>query len=104
MTGESNPMWKAERAEEDRAGGHSTAGHQAWREKVLEKDGNKCVCCGSDGPLHAHHILPYAIYEELREDVDNGVTLCVDCHNRFHAGYGKDVTDVDLNRFLERCS
>jgi len=105
LTGELNPMWDSTKTDEDRHSGHSDAGHRAWREKVFAKDGNKCVCCGATDSLHAHHIMPYAEYIELREDVDNGTTLCEDCHSRFHANYGvSGVTDVELKYFLEGCN
>lgn len=34
------------------------------------------------GNLEADHIKPYSLFPELRYEVDNGRTLCVDCHKK----------------------
>lgn len=105
MTGEKNPMWDATKSDEDRYSRHSEAAHQAWREEVLERDGYMCRCCGSDGPLHAHHIRPYTENKSLRVDVENGITLCDRCHMEFHASYGAfGVTEIELAEFMGECS
>ncbi len=53
----------------------------AWRMSVFERDNYKCQCCGSvGGELNAHHILSWADYPAKRCDVDNGITLCSECH------------------------
>lgn len=63
--------------------------HQvAWASMVKLRDG-KCTECGSVYDLHAHHIKPYKDYPELRHDVNNGVTLCGQCHRRWHKENGK---------------
>jgi 5-methylcytosine-specific restriction endonuclease McrA len=55
--------------------------YKTWRNKVLEKDKNKCVKCGKENiRLHCHHIIPWKENEELRFDVSNGETLCPRCH------------------------
>jgi len=52
-----------------------------WRKTVFSRDEFICQLCGiAGGCLHAHHIMPYAKYPELRYNVDNGLTLCMACH------------------------
>lgn len=51
-----------------------------WRKKVLLRDGNMCVKCGSTQNLEVDHIKPFAKYPELRAEVSNGRTLCRICH------------------------
>ncbi|MBN2263075.1 MAG: HNH endonuclease [Prolixibacteraceae bacterium] len=66
--------------------------YRMWRNLVFERDNYTCQICGKKGGiLHAHHIKPFAYYPELRFLVDNGETLCVDCHKKTntYAGRGK---------------
>ena len=63
----------------------NSAEYIAWRSKVFERDGFKCVICGQvGGTLNAHHIRSFKKYPNLRLVVDNGVTLCEGCHKRVH--------------------
>lgn len=60
--------------------------YQEWRKAVFERDGYTCQVCGDNrgGNLQAHHIKAYAEYPELRHDVQNGITLCQNCHKKVH--------------------
>jgi hypothetical protein len=55
-----------------------------WRNAVFERDKFKCVECGRDDKLHAHHISRWADNKEGRYCIDNGITLCVECHALKH--------------------
>lgn len=59
-----------------------------WKKLIHEKDDWKCVKCGCCENLHAHHIKPWKDFEELRFDVNNGMTLCNSCHAK-EEGYKK---------------
>lgn len=64
-----------------------------WRKSIYNRDDYTCQMCGSKSSkdnaviLNAHHIERFVDNEELRFDVDNGITLCEDCHK---LTYGKE--------------
>lgn len=79
---ENHPMWD---------GGSEKFTHtpegKEWRTSVFKRDDYTCQDCGSSGAntyLNAHHIKPREEYPELEADVDNGITLCTDCHAGRH--------------------
>lgn len=71
-----------------------------WSIKVIQRDGHKCQKCGVDGEiatLQAHHIHPYEIYPEKRNDISNGITLCSKCHWEVHDTLDKNFIVTDKN-------
>lgn len=67
-----------------------------WREAVYSRDNWTCrKCFNKGGRLHPHHIKNFAQYDELRFAIDNGVTLCINCHTEFHRNYGKKDNNSD---------
>jgi len=71
-----------------------------WRKKVFERDDYTCKECGvKGGKLQADHILPYSLFEEYRWDLDNGRTLCVDCHKKTDT-YGNKVKKLKREDFI----
>lgn len=55
--------------------------YKKWREEVFKRDNYTCQECGQiGGYLNAHHIKSWAEHEELRYDINNGITLCKKCH------------------------
>ena len=64
-----------------------------WRMSIFERDSFRCLCCGQvGGDLEAHHILGFAQYSELRFVVNNGSTLCKQCHIELH--YNKTRSQI----------
>lgn len=60
-----------------------SASYKAWRTLVFERDNYTCLECKVHGGyLHADHIKPFALFPELRLDINNGRTLCVPCHKK----------------------
>jgi len=58
-----------------------TLEYRLWREQVFERDNYTCQMCGErGGKLNADHIKPYNLFKELRTDINNGRTLCENCH------------------------
>lgn len=62
----------------------SNADDKKWRKSVLQRDGYKCVECGSTDRLNAHHIKPWSQFPGLRRELSNGQTLCLTCHAQKH--------------------
>ena len=57
--------------------------YKLWRDAVYKRDNYTCVWCGKRGVrLNADHIKPFCDYPELRFAIDNGRTLCIDCHKK----------------------
>lgn len=53
-----------------------------WRKSVLERDNHSCQDCGGAEKIDAHHIQQIIDYPEGIFDIDNGLALCENCHNR----------------------
>jgi hypothetical protein len=88
--------------DEERGIRRTLRANRNWRQSVYRRDNYTCQCCGTRGSdINAHHIFNFADNPDLRTAVDNGITLCVDCHYGFHKQYGKrHTTDGQLNEFI----
>jgi len=79
ILGDKNPNWK---------GGIKNIQHprcsseiKQWRILVFTRDNWTCQVCGQVGKtLNVHHIKSWIKCPELRYEVDNGITLCLECH------------------------
>ena len=75
---------------------------RVWSKLVKERDNYTCQTCGDNkgGNLNAHHLNGWNAFPEQRFDLDNGVTLCTDCHKEFHSQYGYgDNTREQFNEY-----
>lgn len=70
----------------------NSADYRSWRKQVYERDNYTCCFCGTrGGHLNADHIKSWAYYPELRFDIDNGRTLCLECHYKTDTFGSKNI-------------
>lgn len=79
--GESAPGWKGGVSPIHQIIRHSKE-YRLWRIAVFLRDNRKCIWCGSGKNIQADHIKRFADYPELRFAIDNGRTLCFECHKK----------------------
>jgi len=92
MRREKNPNWR---------GGIRFVKHprdsfeiRKWRIEVFTRDNWTCqVCSQVGGRLNAHHIKSWKNYPKLRFEINNGITLCEECHK---------LTDGYANRKIRK--
>ena len=62
--------------------------YKIWRNTIFERDNYICkICRKRGGDMVADHIKPFSIYPNLRLEINNGRTLCENCH-RLTETYG----------------
>lgn len=93
IKGENSYLWQGGLTQENKLIRNQSE-YRNWRKSVFERDNYTCQCCGERGEiLHAHHIKNFSNHEDKRFDINNGITLCKDCHDpsiegSFHKIYG----------------
>lgn len=74
----SNALKKKGKSDYDR---RTDINWKIWRAKIFKRDNWTCQTCGQrGGKLNAHHIRDWKNYPKLRYNLDNGITLCLECH------------------------
>jgi HNH endonuclease/NUMOD3 motif-containing protein len=92
--GPNNPFWRGGVTPLHIGIRHSFE-YKLWRESLFKRDNYACVWCGvksGNGKavvLNADHIKPFALFPELRFAIDNGRTLCKNCHKTTETYGGK---------------
>ena len=91
MRGENNGNWKGGISETNHLVRES-GDYKSWRTSVFQRDNYICQECNLKGGwsiklkrrilIQADHIKPFSLFPELRFDINNGRTLCVDCHKK----------------------
>ena len=80
--GNKNHNWKGGKTSPSQKRGFR---FEDWRKQVIERDSSTCTICNKFCmyPV-AHHIKHSKDFPKLRYDVENGKTLCYDCHMIIH--------------------
>lgn len=104
--GENAPGWRGGVCKESMKIRRSKK-YKEWRTSVFEKDVYTCQCCGKySGKLQAHHIHSFSEHKEERFVLDNGITMCFNCHDStvncsLHNLYGvHDITPEQLEEYI----
>ena len=85
--GNKNPMWKGGITKENLRL-RALLINNSWRKDILKRDNYICQDCNnSNYKLKAHHIKKVEKYPEIASDINNGITLCENCH---YKSYGKE--------------
>lgn len=95
MKGKRNPAYKEDLPEEQRQArikkdvrDMSSPKYRKWKWDVIRRDNYTCQICGKKMTkgFVVHHIVGWDEDESKRYDMDNGLTLCKDCHIKLHYG------------------
>ena len=80
--GEKNHNWRGGKTSPSQIRGYK---YQIWRDAVISRDNSTCTICNkfSVYPI-SHHVKHAHEYPELVNDVNNGRTVCYDCHMIIH--------------------
>lgn len=82
MSGSNNHNYKANKYSDSDLVRRSFE-YKAWRKDVFERDNFTCQICLKRGVrIQADHIKSFSMHPELRLDLSNGRTLCVECHRK----------------------
>lgn len=79
-----NPNWKGGITNENKKQRQSDK-YKEWRISVFARDNYTCQHCKTiGGILHCHHIEHFSKNKDLRFEINNGLTLCFNCHKKLH--------------------
>lgn len=99
LSGNNNYNYNEKLTTEERRKLRECPEYRQWRKDVLLRD-ECCVLCGENNNLVAHHLQSYMKFPESRTIIENGITLCKECHINFHKQYGF-VKGNTKEQFLE---
>ena len=86
FTGEGNPNYNPNLLMEERNGKRGYAAER-WAKEVKRRDNYTCQVCWSTENVIAHHLNSYKSDKEARYNIENGITLCRECHTDFHLNF-----------------
>lgn len=72
----------------------------AVKREVWERDGQRCILCGSPYGVPNAHFIPRS--RGGLGVARNVVTLCPVCHDRYDNGPGRKATEAEIRAYLQR--
>jgi hypothetical protein len=85
LTGANSHSWQGGKSKEYKCIRNSAA-FREWRNAIFNRDDYTCQQCGARSKagqpitIYPHHIKSFTYYPELRFDINNGLTVCGECH------------------------
>uniref|UniRef100_A0A7C5UR65 HNH endonuclease n=1 Tax=candidate division CPR3 bacterium TaxID=2268181 RepID=A0A7C5UR65_UNCC3 len=112
--GKNHPNWRGGKSELRNTLSVNSK-YKEWRKAIFERDNYTCQMCGKRGGLlQADHIKPFALI--VREngikdvedalkckelwDINNGRTLCINCHRKTFIFLGNQFKGVDIENWV----
>ena len=90
IRGEKNPNWKGGTYRKERHQLMGRVEYKNWRNTILKRDNYTCqICHRKETRLEVHHIIPYKENKKLALNINNGITVCKDCHKFLHSHFYK---------------
>lgn len=103
QVGSNHPKYNNKITNEERFLSHNRgliSDNYFWKKEVLERDNHTCQKCCSKEHLCVHHIDNFKENIENRYNINNGITLCKDCHKEIHKKFGYKTNKKQLKLFL----
>ena len=83
-----SPLWLREHYPDIiRKRKRSSRAFATWRTEVRKIQGNLCEICGKVGTI-VHHIKSIKDFPKLAFNLDNGMVVCKQCHQKLHPELG----------------
>lgn len=61
--------------------------HRLWSHFVKTRDGGRCLNCGQERGIQAHHVMRRTLVPFAALELGNGISLCRQCHRLVHAEF-----------------
>ena len=73
--------------------------NKSTRQKVYNRANRQCEICGNTRGLQIHHIVKRS--QQGKDDLDNLILLCWNCHHGTAGVHGKNGRELDLKLKLD---
>ena len=100
VSGKNHYKWNSNLTDDERNDKRNYPAYYEWRTLIYKRDNYTCQICSKRGHvLNAHHLDGYRNNPDKRILLENGITLCKECHDNFHHQYGYNNTKEQFIEF-----